>query len=79
MLPASQTTRGLSQDYKEQHIYWDSVIMARKLAMVMAVVFLGPIGMDVQVMALVLILIVCMALQVRRLFNRHPLIHLACC
>jgi hypothetical protein len=54
------------QDYKHSFIYWDSIVMLRKLAMVLAVVFLGPVGQQVQVLVLLIILLVSIRLQVGR-------------
>lgn len=57
-------------DYKSNYYYWDSIVMLRKLAIVVIVVFLGNDGSTVadiyQVLVALGLIIAVMVLQVRR-------------
>ena len=41
----------LYAEYRPEHFRWETIIMLRKLAMVIVVVFLGHINMDIQLLA----------------------------
>lgn len=52
-------------DFKNEFLYWESVIQTRKLLMCLVVACLAPLGVESQTLFALGILVVCIALQVR--------------
>ena len=54
----------LFEGYKEEFYFWEIIITARKVLLVLVIVFLSTIGSNVQVLVSIFILVCALVLQV---------------